>query len=69
MDVNKFCKTTKHVIGAIFNETYASAFIQADIHCAFELYIGGLREFESTELGRQKVSINSVEVLKQVWIN
>jgi hypothetical protein len=51
-----------------FRETYPSAFIQTDIHCALELYVGGLREFESTELGRQKVPINSVKVFKQVWV-
>jgi hypothetical protein len=56
------------VIGTDFRETYPSAFIQTDIHCALELDVGGLREFESTELGRQEVPINSVKVLKQVWV-
>jgi hypothetical protein len=51
-----------------FRETYPSAFIQTDIDCALELYVGGFWEFKSTELGRQKVPINSVKVLKQVWV-
>jgi hypothetical protein len=49
--------------------TYPSALVQAYIHCAFELHICWLWELKSTEFGWQKVPINSVKVLKQVWIH
>ena len=49
--------------------TYPSALVQAYVHCAFELHVGWLREFESTKLGWQEVPINSVKVFKQVWIH
>ena len=49
--------------------TYPSTLVQAYVHCAFELHVGWLRELESTKLGRQEVPINSVKVLKQVWIH
>jgi len=49
--------------------TYPSALVQAYIHCAFELHVGWFWELESTKLGWQEVPINSVEVLKQVWIH
>lgn len=47
----------------------AFAFVDANIDSATELDVCRVWEFECTEFRRQKVSINSIEVFKQVRIN
>lgn len=49
--------------------TYTLTLIQADVHGASELDVGGVWELERAELSSQEVTIDGVEVLKEVRVH
>jgi len=51
------------------NKTYARAFVEADVDGSTEEDVVGLRELEGLETSRQRVSIDRVEILKQIRIH
>lgn len=45
------------------------ATVQAYVHCAAELHVRRFRELEGAKFGRQKVTVNCVEIIEQIRIH